>query len=57
MMCISANVEQMSAFTLKENWTKFTFTEQINRVLFYPTASKLFNLKEGHQDLDRFTVG
>ena len=34
-----------SAFTLKENWTKFTHTEPINWKLFYSIASELLNQK------------
>ena len=38
------NVKQ-TAFTLKENWTKFTYTEPSNQGLFYSTAFALLNPK------------
>ena len=34
------NVTQTSHFTLKENWTEFSYSEPINRGSFYSTASK-----------------
>ena len=30
---------------MKQNWTKFTYTEAIKRGLFYSTASEILNLK------------
>ena len=36
------NIKQTSAFMLKENWTKFTYTGPINR---YSTAFESLNLK------------